>query len=39
MGIAAAIPRDEEGLLDVHGMGPTLVRKYGAEILRITNER
>jgi DNA topoisomerase-3 len=39
MGIAAAIPRDEEGLLDIHGMGPTLVRKYGAEILRITNER
>jgi DNA topoisomerase-3 len=38
MGIASAIPRDEEGLLDVHGMGPTLVRKYGEEILRITNE-
>ena len=39
LGIATEIPRDEEGLLGIFGMGPTLVRKYGAEILKITNER
>jgi DNA topoisomerase-3 len=36
MGIAREAPRDEEGLLAVKGMGPTLVKKYGSEILEIT---
>jgi DNA topoisomerase-3 len=36
LAIAAEIPRDEETLLAVHGMGPTLMRKYGKEILAIT---
>ena len=36
MAIATEIPRDEEALLAVRGMGPTLVRKYGEEILAIT---
>ena len=36
MAIAIAAPRDEEGLLAVAGMGPTLVRKYGREILALT---
>jgi DNA topoisomerase-3 len=36
-GIASEIPRDEESLLDVKGMGPTLVKKYGSDILAITN--
>ena len=31
--LAAARPRDEKGLLDVPGIGPTLVRTYGREIL------
>ena len=39
MGIASEIPRDEEALLAIRGMGPTTVRKYGEEILAITNER
>jgi DNA topoisomerase-3 len=34
-GVAAAAPRDEERLLAVSGMGPTLVRKHGARILAI----
>jgi len=38
MGIASEIPRDEEALLAIRGMGPTTVRKYGEEILAITNE-
>ncbi|MEE2673023.1 MAG: DNA topoisomerase 3 [Myxococcota bacterium] len=37
-GIASEIPRDEESLLGIKGMGPTLVKKYGADILAITNE-
>jgi DNA topoisomerase-3 len=36
MAIATEIPHDEEALLAVRGMGPTLVRKYGEEILAIT---
>ena len=36
LGIAREMPRDEESLLAVNGMGPTLVRKYGSEILAIT---
>jgi DNA topoisomerase-3 len=35
MAIATLSPRDEEALLAVKGMGPTLVRKYGQEILRM----
>ncbi|HYH45070.1 MAG TPA: ATP-dependent DNA helicase RecQ, partial [Thermoanaerobaculia bacterium] len=31
--LAAARPRDEQGLLDVPGIGPTLVRTYGRELL------
>jgi DNA topoisomerase-3 len=38
LGIATEIPRNEDSLLDVKGMGPTLVKKYGAKILEITNE-
>jgi DNA topoisomerase-3 len=34
--IATEIPRDEEALLAVRGMGPTLMKKYGKEILAIT---
>jgi DNA topoisomerase-3 len=37
LGIASEIPRDEDSLLAVKGMGPTLVKKYGDEILAITN--
>ena len=35
--IASEIPRDEETLLAVNGMGPTLVKKYGSAILQITS--
>ena len=37
-GIASEIPRDEESLLAIKGMGPTLVKKYGADILSLTSE-
>ena len=37
LGIASEIPRDEEALLAINGMGPTLVKKYGEAILGITN--
>jgi DNA topoisomerase-3 len=33
LGVAAARPDDEDALLAVRGMGPSLVRKYGARIL------
>ncbi|HVT57486.1 MAG TPA: RecQ family ATP-dependent DNA helicase [Thermoanaerobaculia bacterium] len=33
--LAAAQPRDEEELLAVSGIGPTIVRKYGAALLEI----
>ncbi|HEV7517804.1 MAG TPA: HRDC domain-containing protein, partial [Thermoanaerobaculia bacterium] len=36
--LAAAQPADEAGLLAVPGVGPTLVRKYGEEVLRIVRE-
>ena len=39
LGIASEIPRDEEALLAVKGMGPTRVRKYGPAILKITSQR
>ena len=39
MEIAILSPRDEEALLAVKGMGPTLVRKYGQEILRLMPAR
>ena len=32
-GLAAARPRDEEGLLEVPGIGPRLAEKYGAVLL------
>jgi DNA topoisomerase-3 len=35
VGIAASAPRDEDSLLAVKGMGPTLVKKYGKEILTL----
>jgi DNA topoisomerase-3 len=38
LGIAAERPRDEESLLAVHGMGATLMRKYGQEILAIMRD-
>ncbi|MEE8523994.1 MAG: RecQ family ATP-dependent DNA helicase, partial [Thermoanaerobaculia bacterium] len=37
--IAEALPRDEEELLAVHGMGPTLVNKYGGKLLAIVSEK
>jgi|CXWL01.1.fsa_nt_gi DNA topoisomerase-3 len=33
--IAAARPRNEDDLLAIHGLGPTMVRKLGEEILRL----
>jgi DNA topoisomerase-3 len=33
--VAAARPKSEEELLAVHGMGPTLLRKYGDKLLEI----
>jgi DNA topoisomerase-3 len=36
-GIASEIPRDEESLLAIKGMGPTLIKKYGEDILAITS--
>jgi len=36
LAIAASLPRSEEELLEVTGMGPVLVRKYGEAILEIT---
>ncbi|HEU4457180.1 MAG TPA: HRDC domain-containing protein, partial [Longimicrobium sp.] len=36
--LAAALPRDEADLLNVPGIGPTIVQKYGREILGIVGE-
>jgi len=36
--LAGAQPTDEAGLLAVHGVGPTLVKKYGEAVLRIVRE-
>jgi DNA topoisomerase-3 len=36
-GIASAEPANEEDLLEVPGIGPKLVEKYGGEILRLVN--
>ena len=36
--LAAARPRDEVDLLNVPGVGPTIVQKYGREILGIVGE-
>jgi DNA topoisomerase III len=33
--LATARPEDEEGLLAVPGIGPTLARKYGSKLLAI----
>ena len=33
--ICRARPTDQEELLDVPGIGPTLVRKYGAKVLAV----
>jgi DNA topoisomerase-3 len=38
LALAAAQPDDEAGLLAVPGVGPTLVRKYGKDVLRIVRE-
>jgi DNA topoisomerase-3 len=38
LGVASEAPHDEESLLAVKGMGPTLVKKYGAELLAILRE-
>lgn len=35
MGIAALRPSSEDALFEVHGMGPKLVAKYGAQLLDI----
>ena len=35
LALAAARPADEEELLAVRGIGPTLVRRYGEELLRL----
>ena len=36
--VAAARPADEPQLLAVHGIGPTLARKYGKQLLAIVGE-
>jgi DNA topoisomerase-3 len=36
--VAAERPRDEEGLLAISGIGPTIVRKYGDTLLRLVGE-
>ena len=36
--LAEARPRNESDLLAVRGIGPAIVRKYGAAILRIVAE-
>ena len=33
--VAAERPRDEEGLLAISGIGPTIVSKYGDALLRL----
>ncbi|MBI3555966.1 MAG: HRDC domain-containing protein [Deltaproteobacteria bacterium] len=35
MGIAEALPTDNDSLMAVHGLGPKLVEKYGREIISI----
>ena len=35
LAVAAERPRDEEGLLAISGIGPTIVRKYGDTLLRL----
>ncbi len=35
MGIASARPHDEDGLLEVSGMGPSLLKKYGKALLSL----
>jgi DNA topoisomerase-3 len=35
MGIAAELPRDEEALLRIPGVGPALVKKYGKKVLAL----
>lgn len=36
--LAATLPKDEESLLTVHGMGPALYKKYGKKILQIISD-
>ena len=36
--IAEMRPRDEDELLEVHGIGPAKIEKYGAELLAIVRE-
>ncbi|MCD4653088.1 HRDC domain-containing protein, partial [bacterium] len=33
--LATALPRDEDELLEVHGIGPALLRKHGEDILHL----
>ncbi len=35
VGLASECPHDEEGLLAIAGIGPTIVRKYGDALLRL----
>ncbi len=37
LGLAAARPADADALLDVRGMGPKLVERYGAALLELLN--
>ncbi|MDX2437058.1 MAG: HRDC domain-containing protein, partial [Acidobacteriota bacterium] len=37
--ICRARPADDEELLDVAGIGPTLLRKYGRKVLAVVNEK
>jgi superfamily II DNA helicase RecQ len=36
--LVAARPGDEEEMLDVHGMGPAKVKRFGAELLVLLRE-
>ena len=35
LGIAEAVPIDNDGLLEIHGFGPKLAEKYGADIISV----
>ena len=39
LALAAAQPQDEAALLEVRGMGPTLVRKFGGPLLELLNSQ
>ena len=36
--IASTMPQTNSELQDIYGMGPTKIRKYGSEVLKITKD-